>query len=110
MKTVYVNSSAQAAKHDQWLRRFGVDLVTEFHTQTAYACLDQRGASFSLEDVIVLHHQMDEQPSARWSADMISDFQLNVCWSPSCNVHCIFTGWGQQIQGSDCLASYRACT
>ena len=107
---MFLKAYKQAATHDQWLRRFGVDLVTQFHTQTAYACLDQRGASFSFEDVIVFNHQMDKQPFARWSADMISYFQLNVWWSPSCNVHCIFTGWGQQIQGSDCLASYRACT
>ena len=106
----FLKAYKQAATHDQWLRRFGVDLVTAFHTQTAQACLDQWGANFSFEDVIVHQHQMDKQPFARWSADMISDFQLNVCWSPSCNVHCIFTGWGQQIQGSDCLASYRACT
>ena len=55
-----------------------MDLVTAFHTQTAQVCLDQRGANFSFEDVIVHKHQMDKQPFARWSADMISDFQLNV--------------------------------
>ena len=55
-----------------------MDLVTAFHTQTAQACLDQWGANFSFEDVIVHQHQMDKQPFARWSADMISDFQLNI--------------------------------
>ena len=55
-----------------------MDLVTAFHTQTAQACLDQRGANFSFEEVIVLQHQMDKQPFARWSADMIIDFQFNV--------------------------------
>ena len=59
-----------------------MDLVTTFHTQTAQACLDQMDANlehgFSLADVIVLQRQMDTQPFVCWSADMISEFQLNV--------------------------------
>ena len=96
--STFLKAYKQAATHEQWLRRFGVDLVTAFHAQTALACLDP--------------NQMGKQPFAGWSPDMINDFQLECCHcrSPPCHAHCIFTGWGQQIQGSDCLASYRACT
>ena len=75
---MFLKTYKQAATHEQWLRRFGVDLVKAFHTQTAQVCLDQRGGNFRFEDVIVLRHQMDKQPSVCWSADMISDFQLEV--------------------------------
>ena len=74
----FLKAYKQAATHDMWLRRFGVDLVTAFHAETVQACLDKHVANVSFEHVIVLQSQMGKQPFVRWSPDMISVFQLHV--------------------------------
>ena len=52
--------------------------MTAFHTETAKLCLDQKGANFDFDDVIVLQSQMGVQPFLRWPSHEIQAFQSNV--------------------------------
>ena len=61
-KGAFLRTYRQAAVHDQWLRRFGVDLAKAYHAHTVQQSLEQRGGNFSFDDVILLSNQMDKQP------------------------------------------------
>ena len=75
---LFLKTYKQTSTHEQWLVRFGSDLVTAFHTETAKHCLDQKGANFAFDDVSVLQSQMAVQPFLRWPSHEIHAFQSSV--------------------------------